>query len=212
MAVIRSTPGLPSIRTGYSPGGGSSLRASPEAICPAQSTSPANRYGCDSIPGSFIHLSPLDQTTNDRRTHLLGIDILFLDLRHTEAELVMQSVEQPVISLLVVAEAVVETDDQILHPHLPDQIVLYETLGRNPAEGPVERNPRSDCRFRTGRAGISSLRAKSAAAAAPVYRASRGDAGRRSARYFLPRQRPPPGESGRAKPGVRYELRRTIRR
>ena len=91
-------------------------------------------------PGSFIHLSPLDQTTNDRRTHLLGIDILFLDLRHTEAELVMQSVEQPVISLLVVAEAVVETDDQILHPHLPDQIVLYETLGRNPAEGPVERN------------------------------------------------------------------------
>ena len=35
-----------------------------------------------------IHLSPLDQTTNDRRTHLLGIDILFLDLRHTEAELV----------------------------------------------------------------------------------------------------------------------------
>ena len=64
-------------------------------------------------PGSFIHLSPLDQTTNDRRTHLLGIDILFLDLRHTEAELVMQSVEQPVISLLVVAEAVVETDSPL---------------------------------------------------------------------------------------------------
>lgn len=51
-------------------------------------------------PGGFAHLSPLDQTTNDRRTHLLGIDILFLDLRHTEAELVMQSVEQPVISSL----------------------------------------------------------------------------------------------------------------
>lgn len=103
--------------------------------------------------------------------HLLGIDILF-DLRHTEAELVMQSVEQPVISLLVVAEAVVETDDQIFHPHLPDQIVLYETLGRNPAEGSNGITIRLSIPNRSSRYIFSS--SEVSAAAAPVYRASRG--------------------------------------
>ncbi len=122
------------------PEAGSSLRASPERYSCAVHIA-SQQIQMRQRPGSFIHLSRSIRRRMTVELTFSASTSCFLDLRHTEAELVMQSVEQPVISLLVVAEAVVETDDQILHPHLPDQISpCHETLGRNPAEGPVERN------------------------------------------------------------------------